>query len=290
MDASPLPSRGPQSKGDKIRSGYLTPAFLEAQKRAKMLHKPCILGDHQSKGDKIRIGCLTPAFLEAQKRAEMLRHPCILRDPQTKGDKISGRLTPAFLGVPKQSGSKSVAASLLPSRGPQSKGDKIRSGYLTPAFLETQKRAEMVHHPCILGDPQTKGDKISGCLTPASSGAQKRAEMLCHPCILGGSPTPSAGTESEVAHRWAHRLQACIFSKLGNFFVAVRSCHFSSIFAVNACRKKLSHHVNFFAVSYVILSVRLKTKSGILKQKIPGIPTGAVGCRIQDPRTRGYRW
>ena len=44
----------------------------------------------------------------------------------------------------------------------------------------------MLHHPCILGDPQTKGDKISA---PAFSGAQKRAEMLFHPCILGGPQT-----------------------------------------------------------------------------------------------------
>ena len=27
-----------------------------------------------------------------------------------------------------------------------------------------------------------------------------------------------------------------------------------------------------------------------LKQKIPGVPAGAVGCRIRDPGTRGYRW
>ena len=62
-----------------------------------MLHHPCILGDPQTKGDKIRIGCLTPGFSGAQKRAEMLRHHCLLGDPQTKGDKIrSGCLTPAF--------------------------------------------------------------------------------------------------------------------------------------------------------------------------------------------------
>ena len=41
--------------------------------------------------------------------------------------------------------------------------------------------------PCILGGPQTKGDKIrSGCLTPAFSGAHKRADVLRNPCILGG--------------------------------------------------------------------------------------------------------
>ena len=80
----------------------------------------------------------------------MLRHPCILQDPQTKGD-------------------------------------KIKIGCLTPAFSRARKRAEMLRHPCILGDPQTKGDKIRiGCLTSAFSGARKRAEMLRHPCILGG--------------------------------------------------------------------------------------------------------
>ena len=26
------------------------------------------------------------------------------------------------------------------------------------------------------------------------------------------------------------------------------------------------------------------------KRKIPGVPAGAVGCRVQDPGTRGYRW
>ena len=27
-----------------------------------------------------------------------------------------------------------------------------------------------------------------------------------------------------------------------------------------------------------------------LKKKIPGVPAGGAGCRIQDPRIRGYRW
>ena len=50
----------------------------------------------------------------------------------------------------------------------------MRIGSLTPAFSGTQKRAELLHHPCILGDPRTKGDKIRiGCLSPAFSGAQK---------------------------------------------------------------------------------------------------------------------
>ena len=47
-----------------------------------MLHSPCILGDPQTKGDKIRIGCLSPAFWGAHKWAEMLHNPCILGYPQ----------------------------------------------------------------------------------------------------------------------------------------------------------------------------------------------------------------
>ena len=69
----------------------------------------------------------------------------------------------------------------------------------------------MLHHPCILGDPQrqargaiqkwspTKGSKIrSGCLTPTFSGAQKRVEMLRHPCILEGPQCQARGAKSEV--------------------------------------------------------------------------------------------
>ena len=99
-----------------------------------MLRHLCILGDSQTKGDKIRIGCPTLAFSGAQKRAEMLRHPYIPGNAQTKGDKISGRftpvfsgtqkggkcyVTPAFSGILKQRGTKSVAASSMPSRGPK---------------------------------------------------------------------------------------------------------------------------------------------------------------------------
>ena len=79
----------PQTKGQEIRIGCLTPSFSRAQKRGQMLSHPCILGDPPTKGDEIRIGCLTPTFSGAQKRAQVLHHRCIRGDPQTKGDKIS---------------------------------------------------------------------------------------------------------------------------------------------------------------------------------------------------------
>ena len=60
VDASPPPSRGPNrwrdchatpalsalpdaECGEKLKSGYVTPAFSGAQKRAKLLRNPCIL-------------------------------------------------------------------------------------------------------------------------------------------------------------------------------------------------------------------------------------------------------
>ena len=80
-------------------------------------------------------------------------------------------------------------------------GNKIRSGCLTLAFSGAQKRAEMLRHPCNLGDPQTKGDKIRiGSLTPAFSGAHKWVEMLRHPCILGDPHNKGGQNQKWVPH------------------------------------------------------------------------------------------
>ena len=86
--------------------------------------------------------------------------------------------TRAFLGIPKNR-------------------DKIKSGSLTPAFSAAHKWAELLRNPCILGDPQQRGQNQKG---------------LPHPCLLGGphvggiatSPLRSRGalakgTKSEVA-------------------------------------------------------------------------------------------
>ena len=77
---------------------------------------------------------------------------------------------------------------------PQTKRDKIRIGYLTLAFSRAQKSAEMLCHPYILGDSQTKGDKIrSGCLIPTFLGAQKRGGNATSPLHSQGSPMPNTG-------------------------------------------------------------------------------------------------
>ena len=80
---------------------------------------------------------------------------------------------PCLLGGPKEGGN---AMSPLHSRGSPTKGNKIRSGYLTSAFLGAQKRAEMLRHPCILVDPQrqAQGAKSEVAASPLPSRGCKR--------------------------------------------------------------------------------------------------------------------
>ena len=85
-----------------------------------------------------------------------------------------------------------MAASPLPSWGPK----RSQKCYVTPAFsgIGNAKRGEQNQK----WSP-TKGSKIrSGCLTPTFLGAQKRAEMLRHPCILGDPQRQARGAKSEV--------------------------------------------------------------------------------------------
>ena len=69
MPCNPIILRVP-NKGYKTRSGYLTPAFLGAQKWAEMLRNACILGGPQQKG-------------QTQK---WLPHPCLLRGQKEGGN------------------------------------------------------------------------------------------------------------------------------------------------------------------------------------------------------------
>ena len=66
MATQPLPSWGSPtlSEGIKIRSAYLTPAILSAQKREKWLPNPCSLEvPSAQRRDKIRSGCLAVSGL-----------------------------------------------------------------------------------------------------------------------------------------------------------------------------------------------------------------------------------
>ena len=221
MATSPPPSRGPMSG----RNCYVTLAFLEVP----------------DKGDKIRSGCLTPAFSGAYKWLNCYVTGAFPGFPN-KGDRIKSDyltsstcwgitseqncyITPAFLGVPKKKRTKSeLATSPLPSwggggfvtlafSGDPNKGGKIRIGSLTPpALLDGQKLAELLPNPCILECSQTRGQNqkwlphpchlrrggrgTSGqnfYVTLAFSGVPKQRKKiwkwLPHPCLLGGAAT-----------------------------------------------------------------------------------------------------
>ena len=149
---SSLPSRRPK----RGRNCYVIPAFwgvLDAKR-----------------GEKFRRGYLTHAFLGAQKRAELVCNPCVLKVPQSKGDKIR-----IGCPRTKQEGATSSLPSRRPKRGRNcyvipafwgvldaKRGEKFRRGYLTHAFLGAQKRAELQNqnwlpHPCRLGGPKGGG-------------------------------------------------------------------------------------------------------------------------------------
>ena len=70
-------------------------------------------------------------------------------------------------------GRKCYVTSAFPGVPGEKRREKIKSGYLTPAFSGAQKRAEVLRNPCILGGPQCQ----------AWGGNQK---WLPHPYLLGG--------------------------------------------------------------------------------------------------------
>ena len=201
---SPLHSRGSPTKGTKSKW---------ANKWAEMLHHPCILGGPQQRGQNQsrptsgRKCYITPAFSGVPKERGTKSE---LAGP-TSGQKCY--ITPAFSGVPNKGDKIKVgpqvgenATSPLHSRGSPKKGGQNQNwrgpqvgrnatsplhsrGSPTKGTISkwAHKWAEMLHHPCILGDPQRKGDKIRfGCLTRAFWEAHKWGEMLHHPCILRG--------------------------------------------------------------------------------------------------------
>ena len=125
-------------------------------------------------------GYITPAFSGTHKWADLLGNPCGLRGPQ-RGDKIrSGYITPAFSEVP-------IVG-------------KNQSGYITPAFSWAHKWAELLRNPCVQRVPR-KGDELrNGYITPTFSGAHKWAYFLRHLCVLW---SPQRGDKIRSGHMTA---------------------------------------------------------------------------------------
>ena len=154
--ATPAFSGIPNAKREEQNRKWLPHLALSgAQKRGGNAMSPLHSrgSPTPSAGNKMRSGCFTPALLGAQKRAGMLCHPCILGGPQrqARGTKSKVAASPLPYWGPKR-GRKCYAA--LAFWGVPNKGEQSEKWLPTPAFSGAQKRAEMLRHPCILGDPQ----------------------------------------------------------------------------------------------------------------------------------------
>ena len=193
-----------------------------------MLCDPYILAQCQARGINqkwlLHLGSGTlPLHFPTSRTPSTGRKPEVATSHVRSWGPRTGRMwyvTPAFSGPPNAK-----------------RGEKIRVGYRTPAFSGAKRRAEVLRNPCILGGPkpQARGYNENCYLTLTFSGAHNRAEVLHNPCILGGrqrqvwgenkkwrphpyllggleegrsameplhsrdSPTPSAGSKSEVA-------------------------------------------------------------------------------------------
>ena len=201
---APLQSRGSPtpSAGSKVKSGYLTLAFLGAQKRAEMLRHPCIIGDRQrqawgaksevatsplpSWGPKRGRKCyITPALSgvpnakHGKQNQKWLPHPCLLEGPTEGGNATS---------------------PLHSRRSPTpSAGSKVRSGYLTLVLLRAQKRAKMVRHPCKPGFPQRQawGAKSEVAASPLPSWGPKRGRKCYVTLAFSGVPNAKHGEQTQ---------------------------------------------------------------------------------------------
>ena len=61
------------------------------------------------------------------------------------------------------------------------KGNKIRIGCLTPAFWRAHKWAEMLRHPCILDDPQQRGQNQNTKINKKKQNGNLPMMSMTHP-------------------------------------------------------------------------------------------------------------
>ena len=134
-------------------------AWVQRGRGGGGLHNTCFLGGSQTR----------------EQNQKWRPHPCLLGGPHV------GAIAPYALhsrGSPNKGIKSEVVASPLPSRGPTrgcncsvrpafsgvaKQGNKIRSGCLTPAFSGAHTWVELLHTPCILGGPQTRGHLKGPC-------------------------------------------------------------------------------------------------------------------------------
>ena len=211
----------PQHRGTKSKEAA-PPLPSHVPKRGRKCYSlrvfSCILGNPQHRGTKSEVAT-SPVPAQGTKRGRKcdvsaafsgspnigeqnhncLPHPCLLAGPK-KGRNAMSPLHSQGSPTPRQ-GVKSEVVLWS-----STKGNKIKRGLLTRAFMGAQKRAEMLRLPCILGNPQHRGTKSEVATSPLPSCGPKRGwkcygylafsgipnigeqtrKRLPHPCLLGG--------------------------------------------------------------------------------------------------------
>ena len=137
----------PNSRGHATKCGLRVPnpnSRGHATKRGLRVPNP------NSRGHATKCGLRVP---NPNSRGHATKRGLRVPNPNSRGHatKCGLRVPNPNSRGPKEGGN---ATSPLHSWGSPTKGNKIRSGYLTPAFFGAQNRAEMLRHPCILGGPQ----------------------------------------------------------------------------------------------------------------------------------------
>ena len=241
MAASPLPSRGPKigqkcyathpfwgvpNKRDQNQKCVPHPRILGGGKKGgnatSFLHSrrsptpsagSKIRSDPEQRGTKSEVAASPPTSRGPKKGLKCDVTPAFSGVPNTKREEQNQKWVchPSILGGPQRQ-TRGAKSKVVTNKAEQNhkwsptQGNKLRSGGLNYAFSGAQKRAEMLRHPCILGEPQQRGtiSEVAAsalpfrgpkrgrksCVTPAFSGIPNKGEQnqkwLPHPCLLGG--------------------------------------------------------------------------------------------------------
>ena len=184
---SPTPSTGRKFKSGPLQRGTkskvaASPLSSRRPKRGRKCYMSPACSGIPNLGDKNQKWLPHPCFSGAQKRAEIIHHPCILGDPQHRGTNLKVAASPLSSRRPKRGRKCYITSAFL---GIPNIGDKVKSGCLTLAFSGAQKRAEMLRHPCILRDPQHQVWQAKSEVVPNIG--EQNLKWLPHPCLLGGA-------------------------------------------------------------------------------------------------------
>ena len=140
----PLRSLGFRTKGDKIRSGYISLAVWGPKSGHNSYITPAISGVPRI-GDKITSNCITP---RRPKLGGSATQPLSCQGLPNKGAKTKMVLAPMPSWEPGVRLKCNVTSIFW---GVAKKGEEIRSGYIALAFLGAEKGAEWLCNPYVLG-------------------------------------------------------------------------------------------------------------------------------------------